>query len=134
MHITVQLKCIVIGTGTGIHVAQVVISEGVFIFRQNLKMDEDLGGGGGEDSSDWHSLSEELKNIQNHIRLTKEHIDALNARFAGYQNPPGIFLNEYDELTYKLHKFILREQSLRVREILPYLVYRYRFLNFFLLW
>ena len=84
-------------------------------------MDEELGGGGGgggEHSSDWSSLSEELKNIQNHIRLTKEHIDALNARFAGYQNPPGIFLNEYDELTYKLHKFNLREQSLRVSVIL----------------
>ena len=77
-------------------------------------MEEDLGGGCGEDSSDWSSLSEELRNIQNHIRLTKEHIDALNARFAGYQNPPGIFLNEYEELTFKLHQFIMREQTLKV--------------------
>jgi hypothetical protein len=81
-------------------------------------MDDDLGGGCSEDSSDWSSLSEELRNIQNHIRLTKEHIDALNARFAGYQNPPGIFLNEYEELTFKLHQFIMREQSLKVRLII----------------
>ena len=44
---------------------------------------------------------------------SREHIDALNARFAGYQNPPGIFLSEYDEQTEKLHKFILREQNLK---------------------
>jgi pole hole protein len=88
-------------------------------------MDDDLGGGCSEDSSDWSSLSEELRNIQNHIRLTKEHIDALNARFAGYQNPPGIFLNEYEELTFKLHQFIMREQSLKVRLIINVCRYRY---------
>ena len=36
----------------------------------------------------------QLDNIRNHIKLTKEHIDALNVRFAGYQNPPGIYLSE----------------------------------------
>ena len=46
-------------------------------------------------------------NIQNHIKLTKEHIDALNVRFAGYQNPPGIFISEYEEWTQKLHNFVL---------------------------
>ena len=34
----------------------------------------------------------QLKNIQHHIRLTKEHIDKLNERFADYQHPPRIFL------------------------------------------
>ena len=47
----------------------------------------------------------QLENIQNHIKLTKEHIDALNVRFAGYQNPPGIFISEYEEWTQKLHRF-----------------------------
>jgi len=62
--------------------------------------------------AEYHSLSKELENIQNHIKLTKEHIDALNVRFAGYQNPPGIFISEYEEWTQKLHRFTMREQSL----------------------
>ena len=37
-------------------------------------------------------LEEELENIQYHIRLTKEHIDELNARFASYQPPPSIYM------------------------------------------
>jgi len=76
-------------------------------------LDDDGGGGGGGEET--LTLEEELRNIQNHIKLTREHVDALNARFAGYQNPPGIFLSEYDELTYKLHKFILREQNIKER-------------------
>jgi pole hole protein len=36
-------------------------------------------------------------------------------RFAGYQNPPGIYLSEYDEWTQKLHRFLTREQSIRER-------------------
>ena len=55
--------------------------------------------------AEYHTLSKELENIQNHIKLTKEHIDALNVRFAGYQNPPGIFISEYEEWTQKLHRF-----------------------------
>jgi len=76
-------------------------------------MEDDTGGE--TDTSDYTSLADELKNIQNHIKLTREHIDALNARFAGYQNPPGIFLSEYEELTSKLHTFNQREQSLKDR-------------------
>lgn len=49
----------------------------------------------------------QLDNIQNHIKLTKEHIDALNATFASYQKPPQIFISEYEEWTEKLHKFTL---------------------------
>lgn len=74
-----------------------------------------MGEGEGEHTQEWHSLTKELDNIRNHINLTKEHIDALNVRFAGYQNPPGIYLSEYDEWTQKLHKFLTREQSIRER-------------------
>jgi len=69
----------------------------------------------GSVEEDYITLAEELRNIQNHITLTKDHIDALNARFASYQDPPGIFLTEYEELTSKLHQFTLREQSLKER-------------------
>merc|ERR1712106_712240 len=65
--------------------------------------------------AEYHSIAKELENIQNHIKLTKEHIDALNVRFAGYQNPPGIFISEYEEWTQKLHRFTQREQSLKER-------------------
>ena len=49
----------------------------------------------------------QLDNIRNHIKLTKEHIDALNATFASYQKPPQIFISEYEEWTEKLHKFTM---------------------------
>ena len=55
----------------------------------------------------------QLENIQNHIKLTKEHIDALNVTFAGNQNPPPIFISEYEEYTQKLHNFTQREASLK---------------------
>lgn len=54
-----------------------------------------------------------LKNIQNVIRLTKENIDALNERFAGYQDPPAMYLQEYSELTSKLHDLEAKEQELK---------------------
>jgi len=75
-------------------------------------MEDDTGG---EDTSEYSSLSDELKNIQNHIKLTSEHITALKLRFAVYQKPPEIFLTEYEELTYKLNNFIQRETSLKER-------------------
>jgi len=63
--------------------------------------------------AEYSSLARELENIQNHIKLTKEHIDALNGRFASYQHPPVIFISEYEEWTQKLHNFTLREASLK---------------------
>ena len=45
--------------------------------------------------------------------MTKEHLDALNMTFAGNQNPPPIFISEYEEYTQKLHNFTLRETSLK---------------------
>ncbi|CAB4062530.1 BRAF [Lepeophtheirus salmonis] len=62
---------------------------------------------------EYNQLVEDLINIQHHIRLTKDHIDKLNERFAPYQHPPGIFVTEYEELTSKLHDFTLAEASLK---------------------
>jgi len=79
---------------------------------------EEREGGGGAtlpSTPEYFSLARELENIQNHIKLTKEHIDALNVRFAGHQNPPGIFISEYEEWTQKLHTFSQREASLKER-------------------
>ncbi|XP_043204562.1 serine/threonine-protein kinase A-Raf-like isoform X1 [Amphibalanus amphitrite] len=55
----------------------------------------------------------QLQNIQNVIRLKKENVDALNAKFAGFQHPPNMYLDEYNELTHKLHEFEARRQELQ---------------------
>jgi len=60
-----------------------------------------------------YALTRELENIQNHIKLTKEHIDELNVTFAGNQNPPPIFISEYEEYTQKLDTFTQREATLK---------------------
>lgn len=57
-------------------------------------------------------LEDELKNIQSVIHLTRENIDALNAKFAGLQHPPTEYLIEYQELTSKLHELEVKEQQL----------------------
>ena len=49
-----------------------------------------------------HQLTDELQNMQQHIALTKEHLDKLNARFAGYQSPPPMFLSVRDLNVVKL--------------------------------
>lgn len=59
-----------------------------------------------------HTLQDELRNIQSVIHLTRENIDALNAKFAGFQHPPSMYLAEYQELTSKLHEFEVKEQQL----------------------
>lgn len=64
------------------------------------------------DSEDLDSLQDELRNIQSVIHLTRENIDALNAKFAGFQHPPSMYLSEYHELTSKLHDFEVKEQQL----------------------
>ncbi|XP_015175123.1 PREDICTED: raf homolog serine/threonine-protein kinase phl [Polistes dominula] len=61
---------------------------------------------------DMDPLSYELRNIQSVISVTRENIDALNNRFAGFQHPPSIYLNEYQELTGKLHDLESKEQKL----------------------
>nr|XP_032528714.1 raf homolog serine/threonine-protein kinase Raf [Danaus plexippus plexippus] len=65
------------------------------------------------DSDDAADPTYEIRNIQSIINVTRENIDALNARFAGLQHPPSLYLSEYQELTVKLHNLELREQTLR---------------------
>lgn len=65
------------------------------------------------DSDDVADPTYEIRNIQSIINVTRENIDALNAKFAGFQHPPSIYLTEYQELTSKLHDLELRERTLR---------------------
>lgn len=61
---------------------------------------------------DTDPLRYELRNIQSVIKVTRQNIDALNNRFAGFQHPPSIYLNEYHELTSKLHELESKQQKL----------------------
>ena len=54
----------------------------------------------------------ELRNIQNVIHVIRQNIDALNNKFAGFQDPPTIYLTEYQELTSKLHELERKQQKL----------------------
>ncbi|CAH0722132.1 unnamed protein product, partial [Brenthis ino] len=65
------------------------------------------------DSDDVADPTYEIRNIQSIINVTRENIDALNAKFACLQHPPPLYLSEYQELTAKLHNLELREQTLR---------------------
>lgn len=65
------------------------------------------------DSDDVADPISELRNIQSIINVTRENIDALNAKFAGFQQPPALYLSEYQELTSKLHNLELRERALQ---------------------
>jgi B-Raf proto-oncogene serine/threonine-protein kinase len=44
--------------------------------------------------------------------VTRQNIDQLNARFADFQQPPTMYLEEYQELTSKLHELEIKEQEL----------------------
>jgi B-Raf proto-oncogene serine/threonine-protein kinase len=55
---------------------------------------------------------DELENVQSVIQLTKENIDALNERFQKFKPSPKIYLDEYQDLTSKLHQLNLMEQKL----------------------
>lgn len=54
--------------------------------------------------SDDMDIQQELTNLENVISLTRANIDALNAKFAGFQHPPAMYLKEYEDLTSKLHE------------------------------
>lgn len=60
-------------------------------------------------------LCEELRNVQSVMHVTRENIDALNAKFANFQEPPSMYLEEYQELTSKLHELEIKEQELNER-------------------
>lgn len=95
-------------------------SGGGGVLSTNAAMSSSRGGGPdpGELSDpddgypDTDPLRYELRNIQSVIHVTRQNIDALNNRFAGFQHPPTIYLNEYHELTSKLHDLESKEQKL----------------------
>lgn len=60
-------------------------------------------------------MHDELKNIQSVMCLCRENIDALNEKFANLQNPPSMYINEYQELTSKLHELEVKEHELMER-------------------
>lgn len=57
---------------------------------------------------------DELINIKNVIILLRDNIDALNEKFADFpaSELPSMYLEEYQELTTKLHELELKEQLL----------------------
>ncbi|XP_061500724.1 raf homolog serine/threonine-protein kinase Raf isoform X2 [Anopheles gambiae] len=62
-------------------------------------------------------LEEDLRNIKSVIHVTRENIDALNEKFADFQQPPALYLEEYQELTSKLHDLEIKEQDLMEKKI-----------------
>ncbi|XP_017036489.1 raf homolog serine/threonine-protein kinase Raf isoform X2 [Drosophila kikkawai] len=64
------------------------------------------------DSELYDPLAEELHNVQLVKHVTRENIDALNAKFANLQEPPAMYLTEYQELTSKLHELEAKEHEL----------------------
>lgn len=46
-------------------------------------------------------LAEELRNIESVISVTSRNIDALNEKFANLQEPPPMYIVEYQELTQR---------------------------------
>ncbi|KAI8033403.1 raf homolog serine/threonine-protein kinase Raf [Drosophila gunungcola] len=67
------------------------------------------------DSDLYDPVAEELHNVQLVKHVTRENIDALNAKFANLQEPPAMYLTEYQELTCKLHELEAKEQELMER-------------------
>lgn len=61
------------------------------------------------------NMHDELKNIQSVMCLCRENIDALNKKFANLQNPPSMYINEFEELTSKLHELESKEHELMER-------------------
>lgn len=60
-------------------------------------------------------IQQELRNIESVISLTRANIDALNAKFAGFQHPPTMYIKEYNDLTSKLHE--LEAEEMRLKEL-----------------
>ncbi|XP_039251469.1 serine/threonine-protein kinase B-raf-like isoform X2 [Styela clava] len=66
----------------------------------------------GRRSSDIRKIQEDLQNLNEVIRLTKDSIIRLNDKFGGNTNPPPIYLEEYRELTDKLGDLQTRHHNL----------------------
>jgi B-Raf proto-oncogene serine/threonine-protein kinase len=65
-----------------------------------------------ENNSPLHEMQLELENVQSVINVTKENIDALNERFSKLKPSPKIYLEEFEDLTLKLHQLKTMEQDL----------------------
>lgn len=61
------------------------------------------------------SFSEELRNIESVIIVTRRNIDALNEKFANLQDPPAMYVHEYQELTSKLHELETKKYEISER-------------------
>ncbi|XP_055695031.1 raf homolog serine/threonine-protein kinase Raf isoform X1 [Lutzomyia longipalpis] len=68
------------------------------------------------DEAQWDlaDMELDLRNIRSVIHVTRQNIDALNAKFANLQEPPPMYLKEYQELASKLHE--LRDKELEIIE------------------
>lgn len=60
-------------------------------------------------------MADELQNIESVIIVTRRNIDALNDKFANLQDPPQMYLVEYQELTSKLHELETKKHELTER-------------------
>ncbi|GAB1598249.1 serine/threonine-protein kinase A-Raf-like isoform X4 [Argonauta hians] len=72
-----------------------------------------------DDDYDRDTILEELKNIRNVIRLTKEKLEDMNKEFGKHQHPHPLYIQEYEQLTNKIHDFQLKEQQLLDKVIIP---------------
>lgn len=61
----------------------------------------------------------ELKNIQSVIRLTKEKLEDMNKEFGRHQHPHPLYIQEYEQLTNKIHDFQMKEQQLLDKVTIP---------------
>jgi len=52
-----------------------------------------MWGSSSTDESEYLHINEELHNVQSVIHVTRENIDALNAKFANLREPPAMYLN-----------------------------------------
>ncbi|KAL4226447.1 hypothetical protein ACF0H5_014430 [Mactra antiquata] len=57
------------------------------------------------------ALNEEIRNLENLIRLTKDRLESLNAQFGGQRHPPALYLQEYEELANKIHELQTQLQA-----------------------
>lgn len=84
-----------------------------FAYAAQSSADEKMSSSSTDESDDLlDAVSEELRNIQSVIHVTRENIDALNAKFANLQDPPPMYVTEYQELTSKLHELESKEHQL----------------------
>ena len=65
-----------------------------------------------DDAYEITNLLDQIRNIQNLLRLTKENLEALNAKFGSKQQPDPMYLQEYEALANKIHELQEKESQL----------------------